>query len=60
MTGFLVSLLVVVYFLPMLIAYGQERRDAGRIAAINLLLGWTLVGWLVALLQACSTPRRRG
>ena len=40
----------LLYFLPSLI--GQYHRNAGPIIAINLFLGWTLVGWVVALAWA--------
>ena len=36
------------YFLPTLIA----KRDKGMIFVLNFFLGWTLVGWAVALALA--------
>ena len=46
------SVLAAVYCLPMIVAirYRHCRRKA--ITALNLLLGWTLVGWVIALLWA--------
>jgi hypothetical protein len=41
------------YFLPTLL--GMNKRNAGAIFALNLLLGWTLVGWVVALVWALAT-----
>jgi hypothetical protein len=41
----------LMYVLPTLLAFTRERRRKWRILAINLLLGWTLVGWVVALLM---------
>ncbi len=38
------------YVLPSLLALRHPRR--GRIVAINLLLGWTMIGWVVAMLLA--------
>jgi len=38
---------LVIYFAPTLIA--GSKRNANAIFALNLLLGWTLVGWVVAL-----------
>jgi hypothetical protein len=52
--GFLLSIAAVIYFLPMLIAYGRDRPDANWVAAINLFFGWTIVGWLAALIKACA------
>jgi hypothetical protein len=40
------------YFLPTFV--GQSKRNAGAIFVLNLLLGWTLVGWVVALVWAMT------
>lgn len=37
------------YFLPAIVAYSRKKRNAGAILALNILLGWTLLGWIVAL-----------
>ena len=39
-----------VYLLPSLA--GRRNRRAGAIAWLNVLLGWTVIGWVVALLLA--------
>ena len=38
------------YFLPVII--GRRKRNARAIFALNLLLGWTLLGWVGALVWA--------
>jgi hypothetical protein len=40
------------YFLPSLL--GKDKRNAGAIFVLNLLLGWTFVGWVVALVWALT------
>lgn len=53
--GFLIIPVVLglaVYFLPTMI--GLRKRNAGAIFALNLLLGWTLVGWVVSLVWALT------
>jgi hypothetical protein len=37
------------YFLPTIIAAVRGKRNAAAIFALNLLLGWTFVFWVVAL-----------
>jgi hypothetical protein len=37
------------YLAPWAIAAGRGRADSTRIAVINLLTGWTLIGWVAAL-----------
>jgi hypothetical protein len=37
------------YFVPMHVALQRKVKDASSIAVINVLLGWTIIGWAVAL-----------
>lgn len=46
------------YLLPTLIGWGRGVHDLGMVAVLNILLGWTLVGWVVALALALRTPRQ--
>ena len=46
---------VLLYFLPAII--GRHKRDAAGIFLVNLLLGWTVIGWIVALIWASSAVR---
>jgi hypothetical protein len=43
-----------VYFLPSFAAKGKP--NFGPVFIINLFLGWTLLGWVVALAMAASKP----
>ncbi|MGA8154163.1 MAG: superinfection immunity protein [Terriglobales bacterium] len=40
------------YFLPSLIALTRNKRDTTAILVLNLLLGWTVIGWAIALIWA--------
>ncbi len=42
----------VFYFLPAIIAFARSKRDAGSILVLNFLLGWTAIGWVIALVWA--------
>jgi Superinfection immunity protein len=48
---FIAMLVVVIYFLPSLNAFG--KKNSGAIFALNLLLGWTFFGWAGALIWSC-------
>ena len=51
----LVILCLLLYFLPAIIA--NEKRQGCAIGVLNLLLGWTIIGWVVALVWAfCNDP----
>ena len=40
---------IVIYFLPAIIASSRHHRNQNAIFVLNLFLGWTLVGWVIAL-----------
>ena len=48
----LIALLSLFYFLPFAIAFNKKRANSGAIFALNLFLGWSLIGWVVALVWA--------
>jgi Superinfection immunity protein/Meiotically up-regulated gene 113 len=54
-----IGMLALIYFLPTLLAALRYHRSFLSIAAVNLFLGWTVVGWIVALGTALSRRRLR-
>lgn len=40
------------YFIPAIVAWDKKNRDS--ILVLNLFLGWTFVGWVIALVWACK------
>lgn len=49
---------LALHFLPTIIAGVRHARHFGWILVINLLLSWTGVGWIIALIWSiCDTPR---
>jgi hypothetical protein len=50
----LIAICALIYFIPTIVAGHNKKQNAGAIGALNLLLGWTLVGWVVALVWAMS------
>ena len=51
---FLLLLGFIVYFLPWFIALGGKHRNVVVIFLLNLFLGWSLIGWLAALVWAVA------
>jgi Superinfection immunity protein len=43
-----------VYFYPTIWAKGKKHHNLGAIFALNLLLGWTFLGWVGALVWALT------
>lgn len=56
---FLVILGLGLYFLPTIFAFIREKSNAGAILALNLFLGWTLIGWVVSLVWALSAENKQ-
>ena len=44
--------IVLLYMLPTLIAFGREHPHRQDLAVVNILLGWTLIGWIGVFLWA--------
>jgi ABC-type sugar transport system permease subunit len=53
----LLTLLSLFYFLPFAIAFNKKRANSGAIFALNLFLGWSLIGWVVALVWAMKEEK---
>ena len=61
-TCFVIVVAVVLYFLPSLVASNRKHPQQGPILIVSLLLGWTLIGWVVALAWAAAgeSGQRKG
>jgi hypothetical protein len=59
--GSLVVLLLVVaalfYFVPSVIAIVRHHSQTIPIVAVNILLGWTFLGWVVAFIWSLSADK---
>jgi len=58
-TSLLVLFAAVLYFSPALIAAGRYHRNRNAIVIMNLLLGWTGLGWIMALIWAFTANTER-
>lgn len=50
--------LAILYFVPTVFAFSRGHRNATAIFLLNLLLGWTFLGWVVALIWAVTKPSK--
>jgi predicted small integral membrane protein len=48
----------VLHFLPTIIAAFRNSRHTVGIFLINLFLSWTVIGWVIALIWACTSESR--
>ena len=49
---------VGIYFLPSIIATGRHTPHWLTVFLLNLLLGWSFVGWVAAMVMACRPHHR--
>jgi hypothetical protein len=52
--------LFIIHFLPAFIAFHRKAENFIWILLINIFFGWTLIGWLVALIWATQDRPRHG
>ena len=48
---------LVVFLLPTIIAVFRHKKNITAILVLNLLGGWTVVGWIIALVWAFAPDR---
>ena len=49
---------VAAYFIPAIIALVRRKSNTLAIFLLNLFLGWSLIGWVVALVWAVSKDQQ--
>lgn len=49
------TIVLCAYFLPAIIAHRRNTSNKDGLTILNLLLGWTALGWLVILVMACGS-----
>ena len=45
--------MIVFYLLPAFVAYGNRHPSRDAVLLVNLMFGWTVLGWLLSLVWAC-------
>lgn len=53
----LLSVISIGYFVPTTVAIIKNKTNTSAILILNLFLGWTLIGWVVALVWATTQDR---
>ena len=53
--AWLAAVLTWGYMLPWAIGATRNRSNCAATALVNFFLGWTLIGWVVALVMACGS-----
>ena len=51
-------IIVAIYLAPLAIAAIRRQHNVLAVAVLNLFLGWTVIGWIAALVGAFLKPHR--
>ena len=51
---------LIVYFLPSMVAHDRKHHNKEAIFLLNLLLGWTVLGWVIAAIWAVTKDKQEG
>ena len=51
-TRLIEGIVLMIYFLPTIVVVMREHQHKFPVALLNLFLGWTFIGWVVALVWA--------
>jgi cell division protein FtsX len=46
--------LLVAYFAPVIVSISRKHPQKIAISVLDVLAGWTVVGWIVAMVWACT------
>mgnify|MGYP001342097499 CR=1 FL=1 len=58
-TGFfIIAVGIFLYFAPWIVALNRQHKNTLAIFITNLFLGWTFLGWVAALIWACTSNTR--
>ena len=49
-------LFVSIYGIPSYLAWYRAHHNLAAIVLLNLVLGWTVIGWIGALIWAATSP----
>ena len=48
--------LLLLYFVPSVVAFARHHHNQWAIFALNLFLGWSVLGWIGALVWSLTRP----
>ena len=51
----MIIIIIALYFVPSMI--GGGKRNGTSIVLLNLFLGWTVIGWIAALIWAVAPDK---
>jgi cytochrome c biogenesis protein CcdA len=53
-----VIFIAAIYFIPSIVAISRDHPSKGAVIILNILLGWTFIGWVVAIVWSFTNPNQ--
>ena len=48
------AVIIFLYLTPIIITYVGHKKGMGKMVILNLFFGWTVIGWIIALILAIN------
>jgi hypothetical protein len=58
--AWLATIVTIGYMLPWAVAVSRGKSNQAAIGIVNFFLGWTFIGWVIALVMACQSHQLVG
>lgn len=55
----LILVFIAIYAIPIIVANIRNHPNKLAITVLNIFLGWSVLGWIGALVWACTNPNRQ-
>jgi hypothetical protein len=52
-----IVIVIAMYVLPTVVAMLRKHRQLPAIALVNILFGWSVIGWVAAMIWSLTTPQ---
>jgi hypothetical protein len=59
MSVVLIIFIIIGYFIPTVIASSRSHNNCAPIFLVNMIFGWTFLGWFIALIWAFTSNVNR-
>ena len=56
--GLILLIFSPVYFVPTIVAIVRHAKQKLGIILLNILAGWTFIGWIIALIWAATADKK--
>ena len=53
------AFILLLYFVPLVVASVRKHNNRVAIGMLNLCTGWTILGWVIALVWACTNDTEK-